>query len=282
MFTKTPLEYFDRWPKYFGRKEGAIDILIRYKDGKDDWRPSNGCCGHMRSLPTPENIKSVYGSLWCRYEDLYEAACDYWDYLLSPTESPFRAALGGVERLYTAEGRPIAFGLHDMAAPLQLCISVLIQCRIPQENAAKLRSYKLWRDSGFSRCEALYLSEHLYLRENGNLEWINTTYHHAFAPELGLRYSLILNATPRLNPSVTSWAAGCSYYDNQGSHYKIWSDGTDNQIFKLLKAPEKYSGNFEKVFKDIVSKDGFLPSAGICSTKNAVKILKEHRSEWTK
>ena len=36
MNNKTPLEYFNRWPKYFGPKAGAIDILIRYGDGTKD------------------------------------------------------------------------------------------------------------------------------------------------------------------------------------------------------------------------------------------------------
>lgn len=275
---KTPLEYFDRWPAYFGPKAGAIDMLIRYGDGTpDNWRPSNGCCGHMRNIANVKNVSSVYASLWCRHEELYDSACDYWNYLLGEN-SPFRLALKNLERLYDAKGRPIAFGLHDMAAPLQVCMSVMIQCRIPQEQASKLRSYKYWRDSGFSQTQSFFLSEHFYMFETGDLQAIPmNAYHHGFEPRVGIDYAKLRDGKP--DHANTSWEKGNTAYDLPKRHYLMWGS-TPSKVYVFLGAPQKYTGKFKAVFKKCVNLDGMLTMSGVVGKKRAAEILREKINEW--
>jgi hypothetical protein len=281
--TKTPMEYFNRWPKYFGPKAGAIDILIRYNDGKDDWRPSNGCCGHMRTITT-EGIKSVYASLWCRNEELYDAACDYWDYLLG-SSSPYRLALKDLERLYDDKGRPIAFGLHDMLAPLQVCISVMIQCRVPQEQVSKLRSYAYWRANGFTQPQAFYLSEHIYMFEDGRIQLVPPgAYHHGFEPHNdasrplgGIDYRRLRDGTPDFAPG--SWGTGQAHYSTPKMHYYMWTAPT-SCIKDILAAPQEYTGKFSKAFRKLVSANGMFKTAGLCSRTAAVDILKKNLNLW--
>lgn len=278
MNNKTPLEYFNRWPKYFGPKAGAIDILIRYGDGtKDEWRPANGCCGHMRHINNARNISSVYASLWCRDEEFYDAAVDYWNYLLGEN-SPFRLALKNLERLYDAKGRPIAFGLHDMDAPLQVCMSVMIQCRIPQEQVSKLRSYKYWRDSGFSQTQAFFLSEHFYMFDTGNLQAIPlNAYHHGFEPRVGIDYAKLRDGKP--DHAHTSWKKGDLLYDKPKKHYLMWGS-TPSKVYAFLEAPQKYTGNFKAVFERFVNATGVLAYNGTIDKKRAVEILREKINEW--
>lgn len=275
---KTPLEYFNRWPKYFGPKAGAIDILIRYGDGTpDDWRHSSGCCGHMRFINNPKNISSVYASLWCRNEEYYDIACDYWNYLLG-ADSPYRLALKDLQRIYDDKGRPIAFGLHDMDAPLQLCLSVMIQCRIPQEQVSKLRSYKHWRDNGFSQTQAFFLSEHFLMFDNGELGAIPLhSYHHGFEPRVGISYTMLRDGTPQY--ALTSWSKGDTVYDQPQKHYYIWGK-TVSKVYTLLSAPQKYTGNFEEAFKKVVDAGLKLTNDGVANKDQAVKILRDNINEW--
>jgi hypothetical protein len=281
--TKSIEEYFDRWPEYFGQKEGAIDVLIERSDGSQQWCPSNGCCGWMRFITKAKSITSVFASLWCRYEDLYDAACDYWNYLLGP-DSPYRKALKGVERFYDKKGRPIAFGLNDPSAPLQLCMGVIIQCRVPQEQASKLRSYKWWRDNGFTQTQAFFLSEHIYMFSDGNIRFRpDNEYHHGFEPHTGIHptggicFKKLSTGTP--DHTNQSWKNGDTYYDQIKKAYLIWT-APESQIYTLLKAQEKYAGNFKGAFKSTVSKELIFPGSGICSKEKAVEILKENLDKW--
>jgi len=145
---------------YFGPKKGANCVLAWNGTSKSwDWWPNNGCHGVTSSKFRVGQHTEIYSTLWCRHEELYEAACDYWDYLLSPTESPFRQALKGLERFEDAQGRPIAFGITDMTVPAQLAIPLMMQCRVPQEHNHKLRSWAWWRKSGFTKVESFWLSD---------------------------------------------------------------------------------------------------------------------------
>jgi hypothetical protein len=273
--TKTPLSYFDHYPKYFGQKQGACDVLYVYKDDHDQWHPGNGCHGFMNYLGDAKKLKAVYSSLWCREDDLYEAALDYWGYLLDPETSPFRRALKDHEIVKRPDGKPIAIGIHDMTTPCQIAVPLFMQCRVPQEHSNKLRSYKLWRDHGFEKWEALYLSELMLRLGDGTLQENKNSYTHAFK---GVNVDLdkLKNGTPTVTGS--SWSNGGTRYTPVNS---IWNlkKGVCKAL-PLVQVENVYEGSFRDAFAALVDPFFKFKEKGIVTSLKAVEILKEKRSEW--
>lgn len=274
---KTPLEYFDRWPGYFGDKAGAIDILVRY-DLYDDFFPSNGCCGFIPYSVTAKSMKSIYASLWCRYEDLYSAALEYWDFLLNPEISPFKTSLKGLERVFNDKGQPVAIGVHDMDAPNQTTIGLFMQCRVPQENSNKLRSFKLWRQCGFDIQESFFLSEHLYCLTSGKLCFVGSEYPHGFDPNgRGMSWKAFSTATPKGLSTLSSFARGDTSYYGITS---LWS-GTKSPLYHTLKGQQKYTGKFSRAFKSLKNYElEFTDHKSVVDTASALKIITDTKADW--
>jgi hypothetical protein len=265
---------FDRWPNYFGAKVGACDVLVLRTNGKKFY-PSNGCHGIMYDI-YGTNIKAVYSSLWCRHEDLFEAAKEYWDYLLDPEVSPFRLALKDRDRIYDDLGRPLAFGIVGNDKPNQLAVGVMMQCRVPQENSNKLRAYKLFRDEGFDIPESFFLSEHYYYI-NDRIYRVNSQYDHAFSATNGISFERLKNGTPTVD-LYNNWARTAEYSPVTG----VWKGGANHKVWNILNEKGLYKGFFEKAFKREVSADGYFKQHGTASLdpKHAIETLKANRTGW--
>lgn len=265
---------------YFGDKPGAASLLFRYKGapGTYFWIPNFGCHGSFNRWRSTE-FDQAFSSLRVRYESEFEAAKVYWDYLLSPTESPYRKVLSGLIRVYDEQGRPLAFGITDMDAPSQLAVGLMIQCRIPQENSNKLRSFWHWYKSGFTKAEALVLSERLFLHVDGSLSKINDSYHHGF----NVLGQINTDRVEKGNPDLDKFFSGSRL--NNYSHYApvtaLWSTGGTNptDVFKHIEGQATYKGTFDKAFKKI-NGDLLFKEVQLIDKHDAAKILKEKRNEW--
>lgn len=275
MLTKEQvIKMFDRWPKYFGPKVGACDVVLDYDTNHNHYK-SNGCHGIMYNVKL--GVKAVYSSLWCRDEKLFDAACEYWDYLLDIERSPFRLALKGVTRLYDDKGRPLAFGLHDMEAPSQVCVPLMMQCRVPQENTNKLRAYAEYRKH-FDIPRSFFLSEHFYFIDG--LFYKNTsTYEHAFAPRQGINFTRMLNGTPSALKEGQCWAKTGAPYTPVTA---VWKEGANNKVWGLFTDVVKYDGLFEKFFKKVVSANGTFPPShtGAVTPSKMIETLKANSEGW--
>jgi hypothetical protein len=277
---------------YFGPKKGANCILAWDNvDKKWDWWPHNGCHGALSANLRLDRHTEVYSTLWCRHEELYEAACEYWDYLLSPTESPFRQSLKGLERFYDEKGRPIAFGYTNLDVPAQIAVPLMMQCRVPQEHSHKLRSWAWWRKSGFTKAESLWLSEHYRLHLDGTLSSLEKEgYRHAFCPKHGINMEALITGVPKATLTGNTLLKRVDPY---GMHYvnrleyapvnAVWSAGTSNKFSKLdamLKGENKYAGAFPLMYaKETPSME--VKGHGFCDKVNAARILMEQRKVWS-
>lgn len=286
MELKNVVKKFNRWPDYFGPKKGACDVLVVYNGGRIMWYDSNGCHGIMGDVYG--DISVIYSSLWVRHEDTFEAAKEYWDYLLSPEVSPFRAVLADVIRVNDAAGRPLAFGIADAKnKSKQLCMGLMMQCRVPQENSNKLYSFKLFRENGFDVAESFFLSEHYYYIK-GKLYKFNSQYEHGFSATSGISFERLKNANPiyevgRIWLNNVYSAPGSTYYAGYGygKITTIWKQGATFKVWELLNMTPKYNGIFPKQFeKDHGSLDLPAGSAAPLDPKYAIEVLKANRTGW--
>lgn len=262
---------------YFGDKAGA-GCLLWVKDGEHIWKPNMGCYNTMSQF----SGEKVYASLWCRYENLYEAACYYWDYLLSPDRSPFKGCLKGVVRLYDENNRPCAFGLTDMDAHPTIVMSLLLQSRVPQEQASKLRSFWYWHNQGFEDFEALLLSEYIKMTVDGNICLIGDDYHHAFeVVHKGINAKRLRDSNPYFHNNRSKLTIKANAFDYRPLDL-AWGEGRKTFNFsEMLKGSPKYTGHFDKLFKKIMDKSLTFKNIGIISKEDAVIVLKDKRSEWS-
>lgn len=273
---KSPAEWFDRWPDYFGSKIGACDVLAIYKDGSQWFYPSNGCHGVLYNI-VPHSLDKIYSSLWCRHEELFEAAKEYWGYLLSPELSPFRAALPGMEWVYDKKGRPLAFGLLSQGVPNQLCVPLMMQCRVPQENSTKLAAFKLFRENGFDLVESFFLSEHFYYID-GLLYKVNSSYQHAFNPFNGINIDCLRAGAPSVVNKHQSWKSGSV---NWGPVTAMWATGKPSKIWSMALSPQKYTGVFPKAFQELRKSDSFeVKNSSRIQPSPLIEALKADRTGW--
>lgn len=272
-------KYFGQYDtEYFGNKAGAASMAFLNSAGRVTWVPNFGCHGIFTHRWKPGGHCALYSSLRCRYEDLFPAALAYWDYILSPERSPWRRALKGREIvLNKSHGRPIAVGLHDMDAPTQLALGCIIQCRVPQENSHKLRSFWFWRKSGFTEWESLYLSELFFLHTNGALSEITQGYTHGFEKDSEINPLRIRDASFNAEFLTRGPLKKCCQYTPLGA---LWSEGAPMKVAEvvaLLKGTPTYTGVFPQLFKSAKGDLGH----GLVSKEQAVDILMKNRSKWS-
>lgn len=276
---KEPRAWFDRWPGYFGSKVGACDVLVTYKDGMQKFYPSNGCHGIMYNV-SGDQIDRVYSSLWCRLPELFDAAKEYWGYLLDPEKSPFKRALPNLEMVYDSEGRPLAFGLLNQDVPNQLCVPLMMQCRVPQENTNKLRAFKFFRENGFDVVESFYLSEHFYYID-GFIYKVNNAYVHAFDPvSYGIDFKRLKESNPAQLEENMTWNNGSYDYTPVTA---MWSSSKKSKIYEVLEGNQPYTGVFPQAFKEFVSPRLKFPKTQTIKYKEdyVLKQIKNlDRSKW--
>lgn len=274
---KSPKTWFDRWPGYFGSKTGACDVLVTFKDGGQRFYPSNGCHGIMHNVAGPE-VDRVYSSLWCRFEELFESAKEYWGYLLDPEKSPFKGALKELEMVYDDQGRPLAFGIKSLGTPNQLCVAVMMQCRVPQENTNKLRAFKFFREAGFDVVESFFLSEHFYYVD-GFIYKVNSSYMHAFSPFMGIDLKRLRESDPKALNKHNTWLAGSAGYTPVND---MWSTGKPSKVWEVLDGEQPYTGFFPEAFKVNVSKTLKFPKrqSKKYNPDYVVETLKANREGW--
>lgn len=297
------VQEFFTFEDYFGPKGGANTMLYtgQHEFASDDigvtykFLPHNGCHGAVSSWDYGLTVTSkksqqksipcqvLYSSLWCRYDNLYEAACAYWDYLLDPEQSPYRKALKGVKRVYDKEGRPIAFGITDLNAPSQIAIPLAIQCRVPQEQAAKLRSFWHFKQKGFSNAQSLFFSEHLQIHLDGSVSFLfKQDYIHSFNVAVhGIDPKKLVYGKPELNVVDED---ECKEGDGQrlkdGHHYKPvtmpWSGKVIcDTLEKLLKVPSPYKGAFSSTYAN-ENPDMMLKVHGVVDKDTAAEVIKKN------
>jgi|CXWL01.1.fsa_nt_gi hypothetical protein len=277
--SKSPKELFlSCIPDYFGSKEGACSVLFINQDDTQIWLPNNGC--HAVVLRKARATKSFYSSLWCRYEELFDAAQDYWNFLLSPAISPYRAVLSSVEIVRDDKGRPLAFGLHDNSASWTQCVSLAIQCRVPQESSNKLRSYWWWRKNGFTPAASIYISELLYLHIDGSLSVITESYVHSIDPQQGFNLAAFTDGTPKKPDYNNGVMKNADSYSSPTGQW--FDDLTKPTIPQLVAGKPKYCGLFKKVFLSTENKTGVFEAGGCVSKEEAVTLLKEKINQWAK
>lgn len=282
--------YCDQYPDYFGAKAGA-NSLAGVVYGKITWLPSNGCHGAIRGLIGNSTLKAIYSSLWCRYEDLYEAAEDYWSYLLGP-KGPWSKYMTDIDIIKDDKGRSKAFGTWNTSQRNNAWVPCMMQCRVPQESSNKLRSYWYWRRSGMDQPTSLYLSEHLALHISGYFSQVTTDYVHAFNWEKpGIDIERIRNCDPiivnhgLMNKSLTygpvnyCWTTSGSLKNDYG-HMEIRSSKNPPPFnFKLLKGDVTYKGFMPHQFKAANDNSLVFKGIGFVEPKEASRILKE-ASSW--
>lgn len=293
--TKTPVDYFSLYfNNYFGDKYGAADVLWLTTNGAV-WHESCGCHGVFNQFPGNSNVYAVYSSLRCRYEDLYDAACEYWDYLLNPDISPFKLALKKVERVVDAKGRPIAFGLLDMDVPSQMAVPLMMQCRVPQEFSNKLRAFKAFRANGFSLPESLYLSEVMMVTATGAWTHVYDGYYHAFDKRY-LSFKRIRDCDPLVdlswgfNPArkMNSQSREGGYF-NYGPVSGCWMPtnrrpGTTRPVWlsQMRGDRQPYTGSFPEAFKKQVDIKLEFPLNGteLGTEKGIMDWLSKNKDKW--
>ena len=285
--SKSAADYYSEYDKdYFGNKAGANSLLWIMNDGKERWYPHNGCHAMMGEWPAGKG-KVAYSSLWCRYEELYEAALRYWGFILNDKTSPWREAMKDVEIVKNPDGRPIAFGIHDMNAPTQLAVSAMMQCRVPQEQASKLRSFWWWLRNDFTELESFYLSEFFLVHIDGKISYLEADYQHGFENK-NMDMKVMKSGEPPLNGSTMGTKS------NYSPVTKIWGfkdckmeyryprytyiNGSP-PLHEWLHGTPKYEGFFSTTFKKLMGSDTF--DNGLVTKEEAVKILKARRSEWS-
>lgn len=274
---KTVQEYFHEYSEknYFGPKKGACSVLWFDKNDKATFLANNGCHGVLSSMPCHNgNMKAVYSSLRCRYPELYEAAVDYWDLIMSPT-GPWRLAMKGIEVVKDTTDKPIAFGFTDMTVPTQVAASAMIQARVPQEYSNKLRSYWFFRQAGFDQVKSLWLSEHL-IRDDKGFIYVNTeSYQHAFnAGGSGISPHKLAKGEPTIHPAKLN--ASSTY----GPVTAQWSgDQRKPALMVLVRDSESYTGNFLAAFKAITGKTTF-ENSGVLQGDKLVEKLKSNIKVW--
>lgn len=281
MTKKTVAEMFNRWPNYFGSKQGACDVVVTFKDRTHIHYKSNGCHGIMYNVYGAD-IDRVYSSLWCRDEGLYEAACEYWNYLLDSEISPFKLALPNLERLYDDKGRPLAFGLLNQGVPNQYCVPLMMQCRVPQENTNKLRAFKEFRQEGFDLVESFFLSEHYYFI-NGDFYKVNSSYEHAFSPSSGIDFTRLKTCTPdpsQMYPGNT-WMKDRHVYTPVTSMWQT-PDRRPSKVWALLDTTPTYTGFFPSYFKKEISAELKFPKSTetALNRQHVIDTLKANRTGW--
>lgn len=278
--------FCDQYSDYFGAKAGA-NSLAAVIDERVEWRPSNGCHGAICGL-LQGNCQAIYSSLWCRYEDLYEAALDYWGYLLGP-KGPWSKYMSDIDIIKDDKGRPKAFGTFNVDQLSNAWVPCMMQCRVPQESSNKLRSYWHWRKTGMDQPTALYLSEHLALHISGYFSKVSTDYTHAFNwKDSGIDLDRLINCDPIIvNENKLNMGSGCygpvtNCWITSGT--KIYNEIRRTKLpkafnFKLIEGDIKYTGKLLHHFKAANDNQEKFAGIGFVEPKVVSVVLKE-ASSW--
>lgn len=277
--------FIEQYPDYFGAKAGA-NSLAAVNDGVVEWKPSNGCHAAVHSL-LHSGTSAFYSSLWCRYEDLYEAALDYWGYLLGP-KGPWSKYMTDIDIIKDDKGRPKAVGTFNVNQLANAWIPCMMQCRVPQESSNKLRSYWHWRKSGMDEPTSLYLSEHLALHISGYFSKVGVDYTHAFNwKDSGIDLKRLITCDPIIindrnikegnyyGPVCDCWVTSGVKNYNEIKRTKL----PPQFNFKLIEGDIKYTGKLLQHFKAANDNEEKFSGIGFVEPKLASVVLKE-ASSW--
>jgi hypothetical protein len=263
-------------------KGGVCDVLVVRKNSMD-WKPSQPCHACMRTI-YGKDIEYVFSSLRVHDEKNRDTAEEYFDFILHPEKSPFRAALEGVERVYDANGKSIAFGVKNNGVANQICVGVMIQARVPSEWPKRLEAFKDFRTEGFTAGEAMFLSEHFYSDGGGyyGTNDSNGAWHSAIAPEYGFSYKIFKDATFKGLKTGNAWNKGVGTY---AEIYPMWRDKNEpSKIFSLVieEGEASYRGFFPNAFLKERNSLNFDKHKDGSSTKLAsiVKLKDIDREKW--
>lgn len=277
------------YPEYFGNKPGGCSYIYNVKGKGPFKRPHQGCGAYMRSAQIKANDPDgfFYSSLLCRYEDLYSAAIEYWNYITSTTESPWKDGLFDIEILYDDKGRPICFGTTNHKNNPQCFGAVAIQARVPHEHSNKLRSFAWWRKNGFSKPVSLFLSECIAVHVDGSLSWLDgSDYKHAINTTTngksfyGCEFDLesFLACKPKVDQrTYATTGAYAPLHTQFGIPMKSGDQHITERLKSALKGDTPYAGVFSKMFATITGGDVIKSDSGLVSKESAIPIIKSFK-----
>lgn len=269
-----PVKYFTL-DSYIAPKNGVGKVALEYQDRmeRNDWIPCHAMLNHAAP-----GLKGIYSSLWCNDKELYDAACSYWEFMLSTRESPWRSILKGSRIIHDAKNRPIAFYIKITDdTPSQLLADLCIASRAPLEHPGSTRAFDFFLKQGFSQHESLLLSVYLRLDDlslrvgPGSNAW-----HFAFDSGHNIKLSDLVNGTPHCDWRRIKLGNDYSPAD------VIWNNpGKKNKTdpLSILRSEEPYIGVFKTLFRYSTGTDRFINGLEADPIKAAIK-LKETRALW--
>lgn len=167
-------EEFDPYPHFIPHsiggkaKAGAHTTFALFDDGTYYGEKCKGCHAMLSTIKGKNlnaKVKELYVSLWTRERENSDKYEELWELMLDKKSSPWRMVLKDSEILYATDSkgvsRPIAFVLRDMEQPFQVIANLCIVTRMPFAQGAFLPAYLRFREAGFSKINALYLTINL-------------------------------------------------------------------------------------------------------------------------
>lgn len=169
-------------------KLGTNSSVAVYRDGTIKYKKEMGChayvsefikrgfegdynlCTDVFNKPSP--LESIYTSLWSHTYD--DSDLEYFRFILNETYSPWKDHIKGREVLWgEKDGKkiPVAFKLVDMNASTQVVMNLFLASRILYAQPGLARAYKAFREAGFTRTEATFLSANVGLNHKDTFSW---------------------------------------------------------------------------------------------------------------
>lgn len=268
------------------QKKGTHDSAVVYDDDTcTGWfaRGCMACLGEIKHKYTNKKPVSIYSSLWVKKPEDLEDAKALWSFVLDPERSPWRLALKGRE-IIEVDGRPIAYRLADMDAPMQVLANLCFTLRMPYAQDGFLRAFTMFKSAGFSEVDALYLAANVGVAPNGYIRFIYVGDYPFDTAFVDINYRWFSKGTPVFKSEFTPNTVSNYQPCNAIWHGKIQLVGdpyspnkrTPTQVQKLLSGAVEYKGSFTKAISKIKET---LPVKPV-SFDEAVSILKKSTSVW--